>query len=291
MQLPSCRRILTCHDTIPLRYPHRYMSLRDGGPRVGRAIERRRYRTADLVIAVSDATRHDACTLLGVPEERVVRVHNGVDVDRWSKEPTALADGTLRRHGLFGRHFALYVGGPDWHKNIEGMMGGLARARARGVDLDLAWAGRLTPEHRSRVEGLAQSAGVADAIRWLGYVGDDELGVLYRAARAHILVSRCEGFGLTVVEAMASGCPVVTTACGSLREVAGDAALFVDPDDHAAIGTCLERLCHEPGLRGRMIEHGRRRAPTFSRATHALATAAVYRTLLETQDFRDRTSP
>jgi glycosyltransferase involved in cell wall biosynthesis len=74
----------------------------------------------------------------------------------------------------------------------------------------------------------------------------------------------------------------VTTACGSLREVAGDAALSVDPDDHAAIGSCLERLCREPGLRDQMIDRGRRRAPTFSRAAHALATASVYRTLLET---------
>ena len=86
------------------------------------------------------------------------------------------------------------------------------------------------------------------AVLRLGYVSDDELRVLYRAARAHLLVSRCEGFGLTVVEAMAAGCPVVTTKGGSLSEVAGDAALQVDPENLAAIGDALVRLCREPEL-------------------------------------------
>jgi len=131
MGLTACRRILTCHDTIPLRYPERYMGVRDGGPRLGRAIERRRYRTADLVIAVSDATRDDACTLLGVAPERVVRVYNGIAIDRWSATESN-ESGILQRRDISGRRFALYVGGPDWHKNVEGMLGGLAHARRQG---------------------------------------------------------------------------------------------------------------------------------------------------------------
>src|SRR5262249_55699805 len=80
MGFTSCQTIVTCHDAIPVRFPERYMSVHDGGPRIGTAIERRRYRRADLVVAVSDATKVDASVLLGAPPERVVRVYNGVDI-------------------------------------------------------------------------------------------------------------------------------------------------------------------------------------------------------------------
>jgi glycosyltransferase involved in cell wall biosynthesis len=127
---------------------------------------------------------------------------------------------------------------------------------------------------------MTRRFGVSDAVRMLGFVSDDELAVLYRAASAHVLVSRCEGFGLTVVEAMASGCAVLTTRGGSLDEVAGDAALTVDPDDHAAIGDALLRLASDAALRADLAERGRKRAPQFSRAVQATAMARAYRRLL-----------
>src|SRR6516164_6210593 len=104
---------------------------------------------------------------------------------------------------------------------------------------------------------MAERFGVGDAVRLLGFVSDDDLAVLFRAARAHLLVSWCEGFGLPVVEAMASGCPVVTTRGGSLGEVAGDAALTVEPDDHAAIGSAIARLASDADLRTLLARRGR----------------------------------
>jgi len=135
---------------------------------------------------------------------------------------------------------------------------------------------KAAAEMRERVR-----SGVEDALRMLGFVTDEELAVLYRAARAHVLVSRCEGFGLTVVEAMASGCPVLTTRGGSLDEVAGDAALTVDPDDHAAIGAAMVRLFSDDALLADLAERGQKRAPQFSGAVQATAMARAYRCLLE----------
>ena len=80
--LSSCRKLVTCHDLIPVRYPARYFGYKDGGSRLGLAIERRRYRSADRVVAISDATRTDLHTLLHVDPARIVRVYNGVDVER-----------------------------------------------------------------------------------------------------------------------------------------------------------------------------------------------------------------
>ena len=279
--LTNCKKIVTCHDTIPARFPDVYFGVRDGGPFIGLLIEKRRYRSADLVVAISEATRRDVCTYLGVPPERIVRIHNGVDVERWSREPELDKTAVLEKFRLAEQPFALYVGASDWHKNIEGMMQGLAVARAAGTEAVIAWAGRLRDDRARAVEEMARRIGVSDAIRMLGFVSDPELAVLYRAARANVLVSRCEGFGLPVVEAMASGCPVLTTRGGSLDEVAGDAALTVDPDDHGAIGAALGRLFADDGLRADLAARGRKRAPLFSRAVQASAMALAYRRLLE----------
>jgi glycosyltransferase involved in cell wall biosynthesis len=279
--MTDCKKVVTCHDTIPARYPERYFGIKDGGPMVGLAIEKRRFRTADLVIAISEATRQDACSYLSVPPERIVRVYNGVDIERWAEAPSLSRLEVLGRFGLDEKPFILYVGASDWHKNTDGMLRGFAAARARGADVHLAWAGHLREDHLATVRATAEQLGVGDSLLLLGLVSDEELGVLYRAARAHVLVSHCEGFGLTVVEAMAAGCPVLTTRAGSLAEVAGDAALTVAPDDHLAIGAAIARLVENDQLREQLVERGRARAPQFSRQVQARAMARAYRRLLE----------
>jgi glycosyltransferase involved in cell wall biosynthesis len=275
--LGGCRRIVTCHDAIPSRYPERYMGVHDGGRFVGKRIERRRYRGADLVVAISEATRRDVVELYGVPECRVVRVYNGVDVQRWAAPPHDV-EGTLKRFGLAGRPFALYVGGLHWHKNVEGMTRGLAAALGAGASLELCWAGYLTPSQMQTVDAAARAANVS--LRHLGYVTDDELRVLYRSAVVHTLLSHAEGFGLTAVEAMASGCPVITTAGGALAEVTGDACIVVDPDDAAAIGAALVRVARDPALRADLSARGRARAAAFTLERQAAAMAGVYREFL-----------
>jgi glycosyltransferase involved in cell wall biosynthesis len=271
------RRIVTCHDLVPTKFPEHYFGARDGGAFVGKRIERRRYRSADLVVAISDTTRDDVLTMLGVPADRVVRVYNGVDVAWWSAPPKLAVEPTLDRFRLRGRDYVIYVGGSDWRKNTTGMMAALAHTRAHGQDLRLAWAGHLGPGHIEGIENEARRFGVLSAVERLGYVTDDELRVLYGAARGHLFVSRYEGFGLTVVEAMAAGCPVVTTDGGSLAEVAGDAALRVNPENPAAIGDAMLRLCRDAELAADLVRRGRERAPMFSRAAQARAMARVYR--------------
>jgi glycosyltransferase involved in cell wall biosynthesis len=278
MSLVNCARVVTCHDLIPCRFPDRYFTIKDGGPVVGRWIERRRFASADLVVAISDATRDDLVSLLGLSPDKVVRVYNGVDVEKWSAAGRG-DDAVVERHGLRGP-YALYVGDGDWRKNAEGMVGGVAKARAAGVPIVLAWAGKLSSDKVQRITGLAKTAGIGPALRLLGFVPDGDLGSLLRKAAVHLFVSRAEGFGLTVVEAMAAGCPVITTRSGSLAEIAGEAAIEVDPEDHEAIGLALVRVCTDTATRETLIAKGRERAPRFTHDAQARAMADVYRRVM-----------
>jgi glycosyltransferase involved in cell wall biosynthesis len=281
MGLSRCRAIVTCHDVMPLEFPERHLGWRDGGRWLGVLLARRRFRWADRVVAVSDSTRSALARSTGVCGERVVRVYNGVDVDRWRRDALRDAAPVLARFGLKSGAFALAVGAADWHKNVGGTIAGVAAARASGLDVSLAWAGRLTPFHAAAVDEAARVHGVTSHVRRLGFVADEELAVLYRAALAHLLVSRSEGFGLTVVEAMASGGVVVTSRGGALPEIAGDAAIAVDPDDHRNIGAALLQLARDPTLRAELAARGRARAPSFGRDLQAKAMIDVYRVATE----------
>lgn len=273
------RRVVTCHDLIPLRFSARYLGWQDGFAPIRRVRELHRYGGADHVIAISEETRRDLRRLLEVPDDRISVVHNGIDLARFSAEPAADDAAIVARYGL-ERPYFVYVGAWEWRKNAEGMFGALAHARAHGTALELAFVGNLSAGERSRLEALAQSVGVQGQVRALGFVPDEHLPALYRRSLGHVLVSFAEGFGLTLVEAMACGAPLVATAGSSLAEVAGDAGLLVPPDDTRAIGEAMVRLAEQPALRAQLRERGLVRAREFSRERFAERTLAVYARLL-----------
>lgn len=275
-----CRRVVTCHDLIPFQFPEIYLGVRDGFGVVGKALIKRRFRSADRVIAISQATRRELVRLLGVEDARIDVAYNGVDLASFHDGEDDV-QATLAEQGLTRAGYVLYVGDTDWRKNVEGMVGAVARSRARGHGVQLAFAGKLEARKVARIREQARSAGIEAALTFLGYVPDRQLQALYRGALAHLFVSRFEGFGYTVVEAMAAGCPVVTTHCGSLAEVAGDAAVLVDPDDEVAMADALDRLRDDPVFRRTTVERGHTRARTFTCEQQARSTVQSYRRVLE----------
>ena len=259
----------------------RYAELAEGLRWGRRALDRRRYRSADHVIAISRATAAELDHFLGLGSERVSVVSSGIDGSRWTSDAHAEDREHLASRGLEGRRFVVCVGDADWRKNSEGMFRALGLARESEATLQLLWVGKLSEERSRWVRAQAASLGVAGACRFLGYVPDAALKAIYRAALATLFVSRAEGFGYPVLEAMASGCPVITSNVSSLPEVAGDAALLVDPEDSHAIAQAMLHLCREPRRRHELKRRGLVRARAFSLESQARETLAVYRRVLE----------
>jgi glycosyltransferase involved in cell wall biosynthesis len=279
----GCLRVITCHDLIPYRYPEFYAGWRDGYATGRRWLDRRRYHAADHIIAVSHATASDLISLAQVPASKITVVHNGVDLSKWSPSPEPDDAGIRDRHDLAEQPYLLYVGAAEWRKNPHGMMSALKLARSRPGcgELVLAWAGKLDGSWGRRIARAADELGLDNVVRPLGFVSDRDLAALYRGAVAQLFISRVEGFGYPVIEAMASGCPVVASNCSSTAEIATDAALSVDPEDHEAIAAAIAALVTDEGERSRLREAGLLRARRFSLERMALATREVYRELLD----------
>jgi glycosyltransferase involved in cell wall biosynthesis len=275
--------VVTCHDLIPYKFAEHYVGLEEGYTWGRRALDRRRYRSAHHVIAISQATANDLEQVLGLSADKVSTVLSGIDATRWVAPPDADIDDAeqLRRLNLSGKRFFAYVGDIDWRKNMEGMISALAEARKSDGSLELVWLGKSSRANRENVcRAHAESLGVSHACHFLGYVPDAGLNAVYRAALATLLVSRAEGFGYPVLEAMAAGCPVIASSVSSLPEIAENAALLVDPESPRAIADAMLQLASDPARRQDLIERGRKRSSELNLLAQARGTLEVYRRLL-----------
>jgi glycosyltransferase involved in cell wall biosynthesis len=227
-------RATTVHDLVPLRHPEwvEPETVRMHGPKYEHAA-----RTCDRIFVNSRFTGGEVVDLLGVPEERVRVAYPGID-------PVFRADGEAAD---LGGPYVLAVGTLEPRKNLPALVTAFAVLRQRHPELTLALAG---------LEGWERRPLEAEGIRLLGFVSDEELARLYRGAAVFAYPSRFEGFGMPVVEALASGVPAVVSSHGSLDEACGDVAIRVDPEDTPAFAEALERALHEP--RGRGLPHASR---------------------------------
>ncbi len=274
----GCPRVVTAHDLIPLRYPGRYLDWRDGWAPGRRRLDGRRYRSADHVIAISEATASDLVSLLKISAKKISVVYNGVDLALWSPEPQPHDLRVRSQLGVDDKCYVLYVGAADWRKNFEGMLQAVIEARRAAPELELilVWAASLDATTQARLRQRLREASAEDAVKLVGYVSDQDLGALLRGAVAQLFVSRAEGFGYPIVEAMAAGCPVITSNLSSMAEVAAQAAITVDPEDHHAIADAIVLFADNATERRRFAAAGVARANYFSVARMARGTIDAY---------------
>ncbi|MGO9322598.1 MAG: glycosyltransferase family 4 protein [Solirubrobacteraceae bacterium] len=267
------RRVTTVHDLIYARFPSAHPGIRDRGMGVlvpwgvGRS---------DRVIAISQSTRDDLMTLLGVAGERIDVVPNGLGT---SQGATPLAqEETRRRFGLDARRVLLSLSAKRPHKNLAALIEAMAMIPPELRPL-LVLPGYPT-WHEAELRERAVRAGVAEDVRFLGWVSGAELEGLWAIADAFVFPSLYEGFGLPVLEAMARGVPVACSNASSLPEVAGDTALLFDPRERSQIAQAVQRLLGEPELAARLRALGRARARLFTWERTARLTLESYRRAL-----------
>jgi alpha-1,3-rhamnosyl/mannosyltransferase len=236
---------------------------------------KRSFGWADRVLVLSHATIAEVVEHYHVPESRIAVTPLGVD-DAWFVAPTVdVLAGTLRRYGL-ARGYLLFVGTLQPRKNVERIVDAYGRLPpALRASFDLVVVGKVGWSAAPIVAKLRERAG--EGVRWLERVPDADLRMLYRGAAGFVFPSLYEGFGLPVLEAFASGVPVVTSNVTSLPEVAGDAALLVDPLDADAIAQAMARILDDRALAGSLRAKGAARALGFSWEACAAKTAAVLR--------------
>ena len=277
--LPAIRRmpiVLTLHDLAPLHWPSHYLRLPYS--RVGHAWQYALAKRADAIIAVSDATKADVVERLGVAPERVRVIHEAVDQ---GFRPPSRETGAAVAHERFGvpGRYVLYVGQFDPRKNMDGLFAAFARAADREPDLRLVIVGtlgRLAPLMR---DALARSRVDPARVVITGEVDDSTLAALYAGAEALLHAAWLEGFGLTALEALAAGTPVVGYRAGAVAEVVGDAGLLADERDPDALGEALVTLLTSSALQADLRARAKPRAARFSWDRAADDTLALYRSL------------
>lgn len=276
LALTRLPRVITIHDAIPYVYPRTSTALnriihRFWLPTIARRV--------DAVITVSAHAKSELVKHLRLDPESVTVVPEGVG-PAFRPLPQAQIESVLSRHEI-QPPYLLYVGAIEARKNLARLLEAFALLLPEAPDLTLVVAGAFKWKYGPVFETL-QRLQLERKVRMTGYVDEADLPALLCGAKAFAFPSLHEGFGLPVLEAMACGTPVVTSATSALPELAGDAALLVDPLDVGSIARALHRIIDDDELREKLHGRGMQRARSFSWARTASATIRVYERVLAT---------
>lgn len=267
----NCKSVITIHDLAFLLYPH---FLTKESARYYGQIDQA-WRKTDHIIAVSEATKHDCIKMLGVPEKKITVIHEAAN-PIYQPLPKDEARQVVKAKYQLDQDFILFVGTIEPRKNLPGLLQAYRRLRdnyKREEILVLRGSkGWLWEEVYETVARLNLEKHVA----FLGRVPSEDLVYLYNAAGLLVHPSFYEGFGLTPLEAMTCGVPVVASNISSLPEVVGDAALLIDPHDIDGLTVAIWRVLTEEELRKDLVCKGLKRAQKFSWQEAARKTLEVY---------------
>jgi glycosyltransferase involved in cell wall biosynthesis len=256
--------VFTIHDLTVFEFPYfeRFGTIKT---QYFKQLVRKGMRDAKAVIAISRSTLESIGRLLGPAAAAKVQVIP-------QGAPSGITPSTAPRSTL------LYVGTDRPHKNLDRLLRAYRLVADRGDVPRLEVIGRTrSPE---RFDALIAELGLQNRVQRLGQLNNDDLDSAYRRANALLFPSLAEGFGLPILEAMARGTPVLTSNRSACSEVAGDAALLVDPLDTGAIAAGIQRLLTDAGLRSGLIERGTQRVKDYSWDKTADGTAALIRSSL-----------
>jgi glycosyltransferase involved in cell wall biosynthesis len=253
--------VVTIHDCIHLRFPQ-YLPNRLAWVYARASLWTAAHRSV-RVLTVSEASKNDILRFYRIPDRKIEVIYNAID-ERFGVSPTEDEFTRVRERYQLDREFILYAGNIKPHKNLERLIEAFQQLRAEGFeDLLLLIIGDEISKYPT-LRRLVHRYKLFKHVRFLGFVPDQTLAVLYRLASVFVFPSLYEGFGLPPLEAMASGTPVVTSNVSSMPEVTGDAAVLVNPNDPAAIADGIRQVLTDRPMRNALVERGLARARDFS---------------------------
>jgi glycosyltransferase involved in cell wall biosynthesis len=268
------RVVVTIHDIIHLLYPE-FLPSGLAFLYAQRMIKHGLSR-GNRIIAVSQNTKADLMEYFEIDGKKIQVIYNGVE-DRFRvRLPEAEVERVLAEHGI-RRPYLLFVGNPKPHKNLDNVVQAYARARRMAqFDAPLVCVGGKAGGDE-KVRQRALYLGLADRVQQVGHVPDDALPAIYQGAELFLYPTLYEGFGLPVIEAMASGIAVITSNTSALKEIAEGYAHLVDPLDVDGMAKAIARCMADPEHRSALAKLGTRRAEDFRWERTARRTLEVYR--------------
>lgn len=269
--------IVTIHDLIPLVFSDKFPAGIKG--KLKWHLQKRAVASVDAVITDSESSKRDIHTILGIPMERIHVVYLAPGEAFTKRTYTKQEVDTLNKKYHLPNKFALYVGDVTWNKNIPNLIRAI-----KNTTIPLVMVGKTLAsseydrKHPWNSDLFLSQSLVRDNPQFylLGFLPPDDLVAIYNMASVFVMPSRYEGFGLPILEAMSCGCPVITTRNGSLKEVAGDAAEFVDAEDVENISQTIENVVNNGKRQELLRQKGFNQAKKFSWKKTAQETAAVY---------------
>jgi glycosyltransferase involved in cell wall biosynthesis len=272
--LSTCPEIVTIHDVSFEQHPQFF----DPGQRLRLKLTvRRAIKSSQRIITVSQFSKTEIVRLLKVPEEKVKVIYNGVGPEFRRREDQQAVETCLERYGIH-KPYLLAVGNICRRKNQQTMMRGFARWLSRNKDCphQMVMVGKQMP-YAEEVRAEASRHGLDEKrALLLGFVAEEDLPCLFAGAELLLNTSLYEGFGLPAIEAMQCGIPVILSRTSCFPEIAGDAALYVNPENANEIAEAIGEVLENKTLRKQMIQAGLGRAQLFRWEVTARETLEVY---------------
>jgi glycosyltransferase involved in cell wall biosynthesis len=269
------KTVLSIHDLAHEHFPEFFHPLE--AVRM-KTLVRWSARRADHIMTISEFSAADIAQRFGVPRERITVAYLAAAPEFHPRDKGLCQERLARMYGI-DSPFILYVGRIQARKNLPRLVEAYARLRKQGLEAKLVLAGKKDWQSEQLLEKIKE-LGLEACVIFPGFVPVDDLPLFYNAAEVFVFPSFFEGFGLPVVESMASGVPTITSFGSSLEEVAGDGALLVDPRDTGSIAEALGQLLGNPGLRSELASRGLKRSAEFKAGNLAKKALEVYRSLV-----------
>lgn len=274
------KTVVTIHDLIPLMFPDRFPSGIKG--KIKWAIQKILLNFVDAIITDSESSKKDIVRLIGISEKKVHVIYLAAGAVFKKLNLSKEKSEAIKKKFNLPNQFGLYVGDVTWNKNLPRILDAFNE-----MDIPLVLVGKkLVEKNIDRKnpwnKDLLQIQNKIDNKKYiaLGFVEEIDLVKIYNLASVLVQPSIYEGFGLPILEAMACGCPVITARCGSLPEVAGDAAWYVLPDSTEQIKQGVRDVINNKTLRNNLIERGLQNVKNFSWKKTATRTLKIYETLI-----------